>query len=601
MKKADLINIIKEDIQKLKKPELTKEKIDSAEEFFNISATNPFGNEIYLYPHLDKGITLKNPQTYISIQENLKTINYFQGYSSNELKEWVSKHNFKQNKSNPNIYYSIKKEPTPLEEIANLFDILAKPEYKKILKEGAFGSATLTTQGIPNQSRAIVGTDEYPFTARPKSRLPGVWEDWGGIPDPGGHPRASITTEDLVDAAEIRYGVGAKSFFGKIHLWPGRKPGEVTDRAYTEDKSYIIVKDDIKTITHLSGYDNEIFKDLGEALGLKKIESRSFAGIIGYEGEYIIKDNEDMKNIIKWMNDARDEESKKQSAFYTREPGTGGTGIDEETNISNLEEQPGEDPAGQPDQQAAPGTGKSANKGPKPPKVKPYKHKPRKLLKKQIELMKMQWDNMGIDIYNQKQNIKYQKKSLSTAPQDQKSQMQKSLDDADDGIDKLKKSRTDLKKQILNMKKQKTPEKTSGTEKSKSTREGVIRITSKSLLNQYENERANSNLKEQMRSHKKQARRQILMEGAMKKFFEYFDMGNTNEEIVQLYAQKGVSVPETFVSKARSQYEGLKKLKLELETSEQNFKDVSKMMVNNASEEFGDLGSEKQLASGLTK
>ena len=37
MKKADLINIIKEDIQKLKNPELTKEKIDSAEELFNIS------------------------------------------------------------------------------------------------------------------------------------------------------------------------------------------------------------------------------------------------------------------------------------------------------------------------------------------------------------------------------------------------------------------------------------------------------------------------------------------------------------------------------------------------------------------------------------
>ena len=101
-----------------------------------------------------------------------------------------------------------------------------------------------------------------------------------------------------------------------------------------------------------------------------------------------------------------------------------------------------------------------------------------------------------------------------------------------------------------------------------------------------------------MENYKKQARRQMLMEGAMKKFFEYFDAGHTNEEIVQLYAQKGVSVPENFVGKARGQYENLKKLKLELETSEQNFRDVSKMMVNNA-EGMYDEG-EKQLASGIT-
>ena len=131
--------------------------------------------------------------------------------------------------------------------------------------------------------------------------------------------------------------------------------------------------------------------------------------------------------------------------------------------------------------------------------------------------------------------------------------------------------------------------------------EQFITTSAKSLLNQYEEERGSNNLKEHLKSHKRLARRQMLMEGAMKKFFQYFDSGNTNEEVVQMYAQKGVSVPEGFVSKARSQYEGLKKLKLELETSEQNFKDVSKMMVNNASEEFDGLGSEKTLASGLTK
>ena len=307
--------------------------------------------------------------------------------------------------------------------------------------------------------------------------------------------------------------------------------------------------------------------------------------------------------MIQAMKDGLTAQSSDETEFDDPERRGGftqlGLGRGAGSSTYNLEEQPGGDPAGQPDQQAAPGTGKSANKGPKPPKVKAYKHKPSKLLKKQIELMKFQWDNQGTDIYNQKQAIKYQEKTISTAPTDQKSQLQKAINDAEDGVEALQKSRNDLKKQIQTMKKTKTTP--TGDKKSKSTREGFIRTTSKSLLNQYEQERGNSNLKEQMRSHKKQARRQILMEGAMKKFFEYFDQGSTNEEIVQLYAQKGVSVPEPFVSKARSQYEGLKKLKLELETSEQNFKDVSKMMVNNATEEFGGLGSEKQLASGLTK
>ena len=55
------------------------------------------------------------------------------------------------------------------------------------------------------------------------------------------------------------------------------------------------------------------------------------------------------------------------------------------------------------------------------------------------------------------------------------------------------------------------------------------------------------------------------MEGAMKRFFKMFDEGMTDEEVVLDYAQRGTQVPENFVNKARKQYEGLKKMKLELE------------------------------------
>ena len=51
-------------------------------------------------------------------------------------------------------------------------------ELKKFIedtiKEQAYNHATLTTQGLPNSSRAIVPTDEYPFSARPKRTATGI-------------------------------------------------------------------------------------------------------------------------------------------------------------------------------------------------------------------------------------------------------------------------------------------------------------------------------------------------------------------------------------------------------------------------------------------
>ena len=105
-----------------------------------------------------------------------------------------------------------------------------------------------------------------------------------------------------------------------------------------------------------------------------------------------------------------------------------------------------------------------------------------------------------------------------------------------------------------------------------------------------------------MNEHKKHVRRQMLMEGAMTQFFELFDSGSTDEEVVQLYAQKGVSVPEQFVTKARKQYESLTKLKLELEMSEKEFKNSAENIINNPATGEMDgtvTDGDKQLSSGL--
>ena len=115
----------------------------------------------------------------------------------------------------------------------------------------------------------------------------------------------------------------------------------------------------------------------------------------------------------------------------------------------------------------------------------------------------------------------------------------------------------------------------------------------------YELARKNANLMENMDKHVNKA---TLMEGAMKRFFEAFDKGMTNEEIIQDYARKGVQVPEQFVSTARKQYEGYKKLKLELEMSEKEFKNSAKEIVNNPDDMvMEDDPDAKQLASGLFK
>ncbi len=119
------------------------------------------------------------------------------------------------------------------------------------------------------------------------------------------------------------------------------------------------------------------------------------------------------------------------------------------------------------------------------------------------------------------------------------------------------------------------------------------------MMEEYIKERKNTSITEHMKNYRNKA---ILMEGAMKKFFEAFDKGMTNEEIIQDYATKGIQVPEQFVSTARKQYEGYKKLKLELEISEKEFKNSATKIVNNPEEAATGMEmDEKALASGLTQ
>ena len=111
----------------------------------------------------------------------------------------------------------------------------------------------------------------------------------------------------------------------------------------------------------------------------------------------------------------------------------------------------------------------------------------------------------------------------------------------------------------------------------------------------YEVMSRHDNLMENMDSYKKEA----LVEGTMKKFFRLFEKGKTNEEVLRLYAGKGVTIPETFLSKARKQYENLKKAKLEIEFSEQEAKDIVTISTKAPDVQLFDMGDEKKLSSRL--
>ena len=118
------------------------------------------------------------------------------------------------------------------------------------------------------------------------------------------------------------------------------------------------------------------------------------------------------------------------------------------------------------------------------------------------------------------------------------------------------------------------------------------------LLKDYMSSRKETNLNEQMITHRKEAKRSILMESVAGKMNDLFEMGRTNEEIVLDYANKGVQVPESLVEKFRKQYTKMKEMKLEYEMNEKAFKNEASDIVNNPDESV--INNEnKPLSSGI--
>ncbi len=109
-------------------------------------------------------------------------------------------------------------------------------------------------------------------------------------------------------------------------------------------------------------------------------------------------------------------------------------------------------------------------------------------------------------------------------------------------------------------------------QQAKQMRKQIGKPVAEELIKKYFKD-TNADLMERMDSYK----REVLFESATSKFFSLFDKGKTDEEILRLYAEQGVVVPEQFITKLRKKHEGLKHDKLDLEEFERETKNFKKI------------------------
>ena len=476
---------------------------------------------------------------------------------------------------------------------------MKKSDIKKLvkesireLKEQAYGSATLTTQGAP-RTRAVAPADkdpytgrvEYPYTVGAKTK------------------RGMMEKEDLKEFTAM----------GQEGIYPRKEePGDMFQQKEVEEllPNGMASRDDREFQARLkqhadwteeSGYNNTFvhiqYHDSFDREHSYRIhQSQNYNGNYddfrnpkftvltitkkkeGKEeelGRYIVDTDAYLKDFAKLRNDGV---LGKQVS-----EGEGGTGIDEDSIRINMEQAP---PGGEEEE------GKEELKS----KEEPPKHSLEKIGKCKAGCIDLEIENLEIKVENLETKLSDISKKRGDAKPSE--------------IEGLEKQKTEFLAQIIATEEQIESKKEEQTkllnpeEQKESINKKNMKNNVKQLWSDYANSRIGSNLKENQKSERKLARRKILQEGVMNTFFEYFSQGNTNEEIVQLYAGKGVQVPEQFVKSARSQFENQTKLNAEMEMSELNFKNEASQIINNpATMEMDGSTTEddKQLAAGLFK
>ena len=492
-----------------------------------------------------------------------------------------------------------------------------KKFIKKILKEQAYGHATLTTQGSP-RTGTIVPTDEYPFSARPKRTATGMMEQ----------------ETDILTTAEEMYGIAAKEEFGKIHLYPGYTPERKDLVSYRTNKMYIVVKEDLQTVKFVSVQgivSSEFYKILSNFGFTTSGEGSQFSGVTFYRtaNDSGIKMNlEEMTQLIEMMEEARSKEADAQSSYYTREPGRGGTGIEEELTdkeekkLKKIEKELNK--ASKMHKGQANRIGKIINEQSIEDLARKdieYDRGKAKNAIKRIEIQRQeamdaanvakgqgsqaisqqeeQLAELNIQITaknqeytNNKKELKESTKRFQEIPTEpefekEKTKLLERIYELKEIVQKNKEEINNLREQRNNLNKTKLDAISAQTSAPSVTKQfnDQLRDAKKALsqvgkgqvaeilLRQYKKERKNVNLMEQIDFYNE------ITRGSLKKFFEMFEAGDTNEEVIQHYAKNGIQIPESFISKVKKQFEQYKKLKLELGFTEQEAKDFKKSVV----------------------
>ena len=505
-----------------------------------------------------------------------------------------------------------------------------------LVKEQAYGSATLTTQGQQGRGSAVP-TSQYPFTARPKSRLPGMMENEGELADL--EARLAQLHREMEQEAEPEGGPIADQYADEMHKLEKEisalKGGSEGGASYDE----VSLKSKLVGFKDASEYKDgkiTIYPDMGEmrwktrssqyikfglvegelqffsAFGMRAsydelkrafpelppMGESSYSGFMNVMADHVYGtgmavDLDTAKAMVQAMNKGLDAERKSQSAFYTREPGSGGTGIDEiKEQVSSAES-------------------KSYEIGLKKLQKNVLKYQLNWITKQRsaaISQSAIAGQQAGKGFDEQMKALKDQIAAIDNPPK-QKEKQQESLNECnqcdgncqghkEDHEGRMAKSQLykihQYTERLMNM----LPDNAQlpAWVQSKIT-EAAHNLGAAFHYLDYETVSYDDNLMENLDSYKNKT----LMEGTLQRFFKKFEDKKTDGEIIEYYYAKGITVPEQFLTKARKQYENLKKQKLEIEFAEQEAKNVINTTIEVPEIQLFDLPGKKEMSSRLYK
>ena len=125
-----------------------------------------------------------------------------------------------------------------------------------------------------------------------------------------------------------------------------------------------------------------------------------------------------------------------------------------------------------------------------------------------------------------------------------------------------------------------------------------IKADMASMMREYIKERGDDNLMEHLDKYRRRAK---LMEGATQKLFKLFNAGKTDAEVRTHHLQMNIDMPEAFISKLRNNWEALRKTKLDLTLADkeaEGFETITPATDTVSGMEDG-MEEDKKMASGL--